>query len=227
MPREFADRTQTTLSNEDVIVRAIQFFTSENWRVQTQSPKVVTFVGRPRIMGKIIASIVLASIGVLVFIPIGSLLTSTIIGAIIGIPIFLIGVAMFIGAVIVAITARYRQIQFQNLVLTAESHGSRTEVAVNYPEYARMLVSRFLDLLPSGKFSTDEKTLANMDKLSEAEFDLVRSFMVRRNSIEKDARLALAKKIAKILIKKLELQSELVDGREEEFLEEVAQTFRE
>jgi len=62
----------------------------------------------------------------------------------------------------------------------------------------------------------------NIYELSEAEFDVVRQFMIRRHAIQKNARSALAKKIARPLIRKLGLKMELVHGREEEFLEKVA-----
>ncbi len=67
--------------------------------------------------------------------------------------------------------------------------------------------------------------LTNIHELSEAEFDVVRQFMKRRNTIQKNARIVLAKKIARPLIKKLGLQQELFLGREEEFLEKIARAY--
>jgi len=46
---DFVANAKTTLPGEDVIVRAIQFFTNERWRAQSQSSRVATFVGRPKI----------------------------------------------------------------------------------------------------------------------------------------------------------------------------------
>ena len=69
------------------------------------------------------------------------------------------------------------------------------------------------------------RKLINIHGLSEAEFDVVRQFMIRRHTIQKDARSALAKKIARPLIRKLGLQSELIEGREEEFLEKIARAY--
>jgi len=47
--------TQTSLSCEEVITRAIQFFTTEKWRATTQSSRNATFEGRPPIpIGSII-----------------------------------------------------------------------------------------------------------------------------------------------------------------------------
>ena len=68
----------------------------------------------------------------------------------------------------------------------------------------------------------DGQKLGNIYKLSETELDVVRKFMIRRHAIQKDARLALAKNVAKPLISKLGLQAELIEGREEEFLEKIA-----
>lgn len=69
--------------------------------------------------------------------------------------------------------------------------------------------------------------LTNIYEISEAEFDVVRRFMVRRHTIQKKARSALAKKIARPLIRKLGLRPELIYGREEEFLEKVARAYGE
>jgi uncharacterized RDD family membrane protein YckC len=65
----------------------------------------------------------------------------------------------------------------------------------------------------------------NIYQLSESEFHVVRQFMIRRSTIRKSARSALAKKIARPLIKKLGLKPELIRGREEEFLEKIARAY--
>jgi uncharacterized RDD family membrane protein YckC len=67
--------------------------------------------------------------------------------------------------------------------------------------------------------------LTNIYELSEAEFDIVRQFMIRRHKIQKKARSDLAKKIASPLVRKLGLQPELIAGREEEFLEKLAAAY--
>ncbi len=52
--------TQTSLSCEEAITRAIQFFTTEKWRATTQSSRSATFEGRPPIpIGSIILMLVL------------------------------------------------------------------------------------------------------------------------------------------------------------------------
>lgn len=51
--------SQTSLGAEDVIVRAVQFFTNEKWKPQSQSGRIATFQGRPPIpIGSIILMIV-------------------------------------------------------------------------------------------------------------------------------------------------------------------------
>lgn len=67
--------------------------------------------------------------------------------------------------------------------------------------------------------------LTGIYKLSEAEFDVVRKFMVRRHTIQKSARSALAKEIAAPLIRKLGLPPEVMRSREEEFLEKLASAY--
>jgi hypothetical protein len=41
--------TETTLPPEEVLVRAVQFFTNEKWRAQSQTNRVATFVGMAKI----------------------------------------------------------------------------------------------------------------------------------------------------------------------------------
>ena len=68
--------------------------------------------------------------------------------------------------------------------------------------------------------------LTNLYKLSQTELEIVRQFITRRHSIQQSARSSLARKIAKPLIKKLELRPELIAGHEEEFLEKIAADYR-
>ena len=46
---ETVSNGKTSLPPEEVIVRAVQFFTGERWRPQTQSARIATFIGRPRV----------------------------------------------------------------------------------------------------------------------------------------------------------------------------------
>ena len=109
---------QTTRAGEDVIVRAVQFFTNEKWRAQTQSARSVTFVGRPPI-------------------PWGLLLLTII-------AFF----AFIVPGIIMYILVVRRVIRFQNLVVTTTSAKAGTEVNITYPKHARKAVDRFIGLLP-------------------------------------------------------------------------------
>jgi len=110
---------QTSLSAEDVMVRAVQFFTSEKWQPLTQSSRAATFQGRPPI-------------------PVGLLFLT-----IIGLFFFLVpGIIFYILFV-------HKVIQFQNLVVTANPVGTGCEVIVTYPKHAEKLVNRFIELLPA------------------------------------------------------------------------------
>ncbi len=40
---------KTSLTPEDAIVRAVQFFSTENWRPTSQSTRTATFQGKPKI----------------------------------------------------------------------------------------------------------------------------------------------------------------------------------
>lgn len=67
--------------------------------------------------------------------------------------------------------------------------------------------------------------LTNLHKLTDEEFNIVRQFMARRSGIQKDARATLARKIARPLVKKLDLRPELILGHEEEFLEKLVKAY--
>jgi len=110
---------QTSLGAEDVITRAVQFFTNEKWRPQTQSARIATFQGRPPF-------------------PVG-LIFLTIIGLI----FFIVpGIILYI-----LLVRKVRR--FQNLVVTVNPAKSASEVTVTYPKYSKKLVDRFVGLLPA------------------------------------------------------------------------------
>lgn len=109
---------QTGLSGEEVITRAVQFFSTESWRTTSQSPRAATFEGRPPIPWFML---LLTAIGYLCCL----------------VP----GIVMWF---LVIRKAR----RFQNLVVTATPVGRGTEVVVTYPSHARKLAGRFLDALP-------------------------------------------------------------------------------
>jgi len=110
---------QTTLPSGEVVARAVQFFTNERWRPMTQSDRIATFMGRPPI-------------------PWGSIL------------LMIVGLFCFIipGIIMWAVVVR-RVIRFQNLVVTTSVLSAGTDVNITYPKYARKLVGRFVELLPT------------------------------------------------------------------------------
>ena len=109
---------QTSLSGEDVVTRAIQFFSTASWRATSQSARAVTFEGRVPIPWFMILLTVIGYLCCLV-------------------P----GIIMW---VMVVRTMR----RFQNLVVTATPMSRGTEVVVTYPGQARKLAERFLQALP-------------------------------------------------------------------------------
>jgi hypothetical protein len=108
----------TILPCEEVILRAVPFFTGEKWRPQTQSARIATFVGRPPIPWGLIFLMI---IGFLFFI---------------------------LPGIIIYVVVIRRVIRFQNIVVTANPIAQGTEVVVTYPSHAKKMASRFLGLLP-------------------------------------------------------------------------------
>lgn len=80
---------QTSLPSEEVIVRAIQFFSTEYWTTNSQSPRSVTFLGRVNLPWIHLA------------------------GALIGLACFIVP------RIILHLTFLIRARKFQNLVVTA------------------------------------------------------------------------------------------------------------
>lgn len=115
---ELVANARTALPPGEVIVRAVQFFTSEKWRPQTQSERIATFQGRPRI------------------------------GCVLPFLTFLGFVFFIVPGIIMYLLVIRRALQFQNLVVTANPLEAGTDVTVTYPSYARNLVGHFLRLLP-------------------------------------------------------------------------------
>ena len=109
---------ETSLGPDDVIVRAVQFFSTENWRPTTQSQRAATFQGKPPIPWFMLLLTVLGFI--MCIVP---------------------GIIMYI----MVIRKLYR---FQNLVVTANSISGRTQVVIQYPKPAATLARRFLEALP-------------------------------------------------------------------------------
>ena len=109
---------QTTLSTEDVITRAVQFFSTASWRATSQSARSATFEGRPPIPWFI--------------------LLLTVIG-------FMVCIVPGIVLYVVAIKKARR---FQNLVVAATPLKQGCEVSVTHPPEAKKLANRFLEALP-------------------------------------------------------------------------------
>jgi len=109
---------KTSLSAEEVIVRAVQFFATENWRPTSQSTRIATFQGKPPIPWFMLFLTFLGFL--LCLIP---------------------GIIMYI----MVIRKLYR---FFNLVIAASPISGGTEVSVTYPNAAEKLASRFLSALP-------------------------------------------------------------------------------
>lgn len=110
----------TSLSSDEVIVRAVQFFSTENWRPTSQSSRTATFQGKPPIPWFYM------------------LLTVAGFAACI-----LPGIIMYV----MVIKKMYR---FQNIVVTANPVSGGTEVVVQHPPSATKLTRRFLDVLAQG-----------------------------------------------------------------------------
>ena len=110
---------KTSLSSEEVIVRAVPFFSTEKFKATSQAGRTATFEGRPPL-------------------PWGLLLLT-----VLGFLLFIVpGILMYV----LVIRKRYR---FSNLVVTASPTAGETEVSISSPPWAAKLVTRFLSALPS------------------------------------------------------------------------------
>jgi hypothetical protein len=109
---------RTSLSAEDVIVRAVQFFSTESWRPISQSTRTATFQGKPRIPWFML---------LLTFIGFATCIVP--------------GVIMYIMVI-------RKLNRFHNLVVTANPVSGGSEVVVQYPPAARKLATKFFEALP-------------------------------------------------------------------------------
>ena len=110
--------TSTSLPPEEVLVRAVQFFTTENWRAQSQTNRIATFVGIPKI-------------------PWLQLLLVVIFSACFIIP----------GFIYYLIVIRKMR-RLQNMVVTTTPKGQGCDIVVSYPPQAAKLVENFFAALP-------------------------------------------------------------------------------
>ena len=109
---------RTSLSAEEVIVRAVQFFSTEKWKATSQSSRTATFEGKPPIPW--------------------FMLLLTILGF----------VACIVPGIIMYIMVIRKMYRFMNLVVTANPIANGTEVSVSHPKYAEKMATRFLAALP-------------------------------------------------------------------------------
>ncbi len=115
---ELVATKKTSLQGEEVIVRAVQFFTSGKWRTQSQSSRIATFAGRPPIP---VGMLILTVIGFLFFI--------------------LPGIIMYIVVI-------RKMMQLQNIVITVNPIDGGSDVVVKYSKAATKMVNGFMQSLP-------------------------------------------------------------------------------
>ncbi len=108
----------TSLPPEEVLVRAVQFFTTANWRAQSQTNRIATFVGVPKI-------------------PWLQLLLVVILTACFIIP----------GFIYYLIVIRKMR-RLQNMVVTTTPKDQGCDIVVSYPPHATKLVNNFFAALP-------------------------------------------------------------------------------
>ena len=118
----------TSLSCEDVIVRAIQFFSTEKWSVTTQSQRAVTLKGKPPIP---IFHCILTAIGL---------------------------VCCALPGIILYFLLIRKAMQVSNLVVIANPVESGSEVSITHPSNAKKLVRKFFDALPTNVSASNEPT---------------------------------------------------------------------
>jgi hypothetical protein len=109
---------QTNLSGEEVVTRAIQFFSTENWRTTSQSPRAASFEGRPPIPWFMMLLMIVGYICCLV------------------------------PGIIIKIMVIKKMRRFQNIVVAVSPMNRGTEVTVTHPDHAKKLAGRFLAALP-------------------------------------------------------------------------------
>jgi hypothetical protein len=108
----------TAIVPEEVIVRAVQFFSTERWRATSQSARTATFEGKVAIPWFMMA---LTWVGF---------------------------IACILPGVILYVMTIRKMHRFQNLVVTASPVTGGSEVVVQHPGQAGTLVARFLAALP-------------------------------------------------------------------------------
>ncbi len=108
---------KTSLSADEVIVRAVQYFSTEKFKATSQSGRTATFEGRPPI-------------------PWGMMFLT-----------FLGFIACILPGIIMYLMVIRKMYRFYSLVVTASPIDGGTEVSVSFPDFAGKLVPRFLSAL--------------------------------------------------------------------------------
>lgn len=101
------------LPPEEVLVRAVQFFTNEKWRVQSQTNRIATFVGIGRVQW---FQIVLA---------------------------ILLTMFLVVPGVIYYIVVISKMRRLQNIVVTTTPRDPGCLVVITYPTHAQKMVDAF------------------------------------------------------------------------------------
>jgi hypothetical protein len=109
---------KTSLPADEVIVRAVQFFSTERWKATSQSGRTATFEGKPPIPWFML------------------FLT------------FLGFLALIVPGIIMYVMVIRKMYRFVNLVVTANPASGGTDVSVSHPKSAAKLANRFLAALP-------------------------------------------------------------------------------
>lgn len=109
---------QTNLSGEEVVTRAIQFFSTESWRTTSQSPRNATFEGRPPVPWFLILLMIAGYL------------------------------CCVVPGIIIQIMVIRKLRRFQNMVVATTPMPQGTQVTVTYPTHAKKLAERFLAALP-------------------------------------------------------------------------------
>lgn len=112
--------TQTTLPPEEVMVRAVQFFTNEKWRAQSQTNRIATFIGQVKIPW------IHMFLAVLLFF------------------------CFIVPGVIYYFVVIKKIMQLRNIVVTTTPRDSGCDVVVTYPPDAQKFVDSFFAALPKG-----------------------------------------------------------------------------
>jgi hypothetical protein len=122
----------TTLVCEEVIVRAMPFFSAKNWTPSTQTARSATFKGNQR-----------ASCWILIGIAIcGLLIPGT------------WGISMAPAAILIILLFKKSH---PNLIITTNPVSGGSEVLIHHPKSAEPLVKQFIETLPAYMFASSNQ----------------------------------------------------------------------